>query len=157
MKEFISAVEQVEVEDEREDKILALMKPVEEGGKGLTREKAEAEIDRGVPVEFSLDGRMMLAYPPSSGQLIFLMASMGRGQTNEGRLASIVNVMLESLDGSDKDYFESRLLSSKKKDQIDPSIIEGIFEYLTEGWFGNARPTQPASISASSPQTDGQN
>lgn len=147
MKEFITAVDEVIEADENEAAIAALV------AEGKTREEAEAEV--GGFVEFKLDGRVMRAYKPNDGQLIFLMAALGRGQTKESRFASIINIMFESLREEDKDHMESRLLSRDPKTRLKPAEIESIFEHLSEEWF--ARPTQPPSASAVSPQTDGHN
>lgn len=112
--------------------------------KVLTRAEAEEQVpeveSEDKPVEFLLDGRTMHAYQPTSGQLAFMLASLGRGQTDDGRFAAIINVMLECLRDDDKDYFESRLLTRDPKKRIGMKTIEGVFEYLTEEWF--ARPTQ---------------
>jgi hypothetical protein len=149
VKEFTTAVEEVLEEDEREAKIKALVE------QGKSREEAEAEVDDEKPVEFMLDGRVLKAYPPTEGQLIFMMAAMGRGQSQESRFASIINIMMESLRDEDQDYLEARLLTRDPKQRLRAPKIEEIFEYLTEEWF--ARPTQPPSDSAPSPQSDGQN
>lgn len=130
MKEFISAVEEVEAED------------------------------NGTPVEeqfipFKVDGRELRAYPPTDGQLVFILAALGRGQSNDQRFAAIINIMLASLREEDRDYLEGRLLDRDPKNRLKPEKIEEIFEYLSEEWF--ARPTQPQSGSAPSPQIDGPN
>lgn len=136
MKEFISAVEEVEQTTEREDKINALI------AEGKSREEAEREVDAEVPTEFKLDGRVMHAYAPTTGQLAFMLATMGRGQTDDQRLAGVVNVILYSLRDDDRDYFESRLLERDRKKSLDIKVVEDVFEYLTEQWFGDSRPTQ---------------
>ena len=105
--------------------------------------------------EFTLDGRVLRAYPPTDGQLTFMMASMGRGQTSDQRFAGIVNIMLESLRDDDKDYLESRLLTRNPKRRLSVTLIEQIFEFLMAEWF--ARPTQQPSGSASSQPSGGQN
>lgn len=140
MKEFISAIEDDVADQEREDQIAALM------AQGKTREKAEVEVDRGTPVEFKLDDRVMHAYRPHEGQLIFLMASLGRGQSKETRVAGIVNILMESLDEDDKDYFEGRLLTSDVKRRLRPQVIEGIFEHLTSEWFREAVPGSGTAV-----------
>jgi hypothetical protein len=104
-------------------------------------------------VEFKLDGRVMRAYSPHEGQLTFMMAAMGRGQTQDQRFAAIINIMLSSLRDDDRDYMESRLLTRNPKDRLPMKQVEQIFEHLSEEWF--ARPTQPPSDSAPSPQSDG--
>jgi hypothetical protein len=61
---------------------------------------AVEETERGEDeayVEFKLDDRVMRAYQPTEGQLAFMLAAMGRGQSDESRFASIVNIMMESL------------------------------------------------------------
>jgi hypothetical protein len=129
MKEFILAVEDEAADQEREDAIEALV------AQGKTREEAEVEVDRGTPIEFKIGERVLKAYKPNETQLIFLLASLGRGQSKESRMASIVNVMLESLDEDDKDWFEERLLTSDPTKRIPPRLIESVFEYLTSEWF----------------------
>lgn len=91
--------------------------------------------------EFKLDGRTMRAYYPTDGQLVYMLSGLGRGQSNDSRFASIVNVMVSSLREDDKDYFEGRLLTRDPKQRLDPALIEEIFASLMEEWFGN--PTQP--------------
>ena len=119
--------------------------------------EAMAETD-GQPVEeqyveFKLDGRVMKAYTPTDGQLAFMLAATGRGQSSEQRLAGIINIMLSTLEGDDKDYFEARLLTRDPKDRLGMEQINEIFEYLTEEWF--ARPTKSQSGSATTQPTTG--
>ena len=85
--------------------------------------------------EFKLDGRHMKAYKPNEGQLTFMMAAMGRGQTTQQRYGAIINIMMASLRDDDADYFENRLLSRDPKECLKIKQIEPIFEYLTEEWF----------------------
>ena len=143
MKEFITAVEDVIAEDEREEKIKALMSREENP---LTREDAEAEVDGTKYTEFKIDDRVMRAYQPHEGQLTFMLAALGRGQTQDQRFSAILNIMFESLRDDDRDYLESRLLTRDSKKRIPMKQIEAIFEYLMEEWF--ARPTQQSSDSA---------
>jgi hypothetical protein len=141
MKEFILAVEDEAADQEREDAIAALV------AEGKTREQAEVLVDRGAPTEFKIGDRVLRAYKPNETQLIFLLASLGRGQSKESRMASIVNVMLESLDGDDKDWFEERLLTADAKRRIHPKTIEAVFEYLTSEWFREAVPADGTAVS----------
>lgn len=140
MKEFMLAVTDEVEEQEREEQIAALM------AQGKTREEAETELDRGTPVEFKIGERTLKAYKPNETQLIFLLASLGRGQSKESRMASIVNVMLESLDGDDKDWFEERLLTSDRHKRIKPELVEQVFEYLTSEWFRSAVPADGTAV-----------
>lgn len=140
MKEFTTAVEDVIAEDERELKILALIEA------GKSRTEAEDEVDDDKPIEFKVDGRVMHAYRPTDGQLAFMLAALGRGQTSDSRFAAILNIMFEALSPEDKDYLEARMLTRDPKKRIPMQKIEEIFEHLTEEWF--ARPTQSQSGSA---------
>lgn len=140
MKEFITAVEEIAEEDEREAKIVALV------AEGKTREEAEDEVDGDVPIPFKLDGRVMLAYKPTDGQLVFMLATTGRGQSKEVRFASIINVMLASLRDEDRDHLETRLLARDKKDRLPLEKIEAIFEYLVSEWFREDVPGGSTSV-----------
>lgn len=173
MKEFITAVEEVLTEDENEAKIKA--RTAELVAEGLTQDEAEtkahAEVEGFVPFELSHmeaelddDGnvvrddegnivakkvvdRIIHAYQPTEGQLIFMLASLGRGQTQDQRFASIINIMLSSLRGEDAEYLEARLLERDRKKRLPSGKIEEIFEYLVEQWFGG-KVTVPPSASA---------
>lgn len=147
VKEFITAVEDVEAEDAREAylatrqaKITARVEALVAEGKPLAEATKQAEEENPDEeeepyVEFSLDGRTLKAYYPTEGQLIFMMSAMGRGQTQSQRFTGIISVMLASLRGDDLDYFESRLLSGDKKTRLPMKTIEGVFEFLSEEWF----------------------
>lgn len=153
MKEFITAADEIIQEDESgkppEEQTIPFVlghkvpDGFEDDGKGGRRQK------------FRIEKRTLHARTPNGGQLAFMLASMGRGQTNDQRFAAIVNIMLNTLVDGDQDYFESRLLSGDPHYALPPEQIEEVFEYLSEQWFG--RPTQPSSDSASSPPSDGQN
>lgn len=114
--------------------------------------QSETEADGVKPIEFKLDGQTIKSYPPTDGQLAFMMASMGRGQTSDGRFAAIVNILLESFDDEGREYVETRLLTRDDSRRLPVSQVNDIFEFLIEEWFG--RPTEPQSGSAGSPPSD---
>lgn len=116
--------------------------------------KTEDEV-RGTPIEYDLDDRVMKAYKPHEGQLTFMMAALGRGQTDDQRYAAIVNIMMAAHSGADKDHLESRLLENDPKKRLHLKQLEEIFEYLISGWF--ADPTQESSDSADSEPTTSTN
>lgn len=128
MKEFTTAFEELAEEDDRAAQIAALV------AKGKTQEEAEAEVPEAF-IPFMVDGKELHAYPPTDGQLTFMLAALGRGQSNEARFASIINIMMESLRDEDKDYLESRLLTRNPKKRLPVTQVEAIFEYLVEQWF----------------------
>lgn len=115
----------------------------DEGREAYTNAWKEAEKfvdDEDGVIPFELDDRVLKAYPPTPGQLTFMLAAMGRGQTQDGRFSAIMNIMMESMRESDQEYLESRLLTRDRTKQIDLKQIEEIFSYLVEEWFAN--PTQ---------------
>ena len=118
MREFVSAVVEAEQNEEGDEK----------------------------PIEFKIDGRVMHAKRPITGQLIFMMTSLGRGQNTHSRFANMVNLLLETLDEDDRVWLENRLLDGNPKTALDPDVISDVFDYLTEEWFGN--PTAESSDSA---------
>lgn len=134
MKQFVSAVREADPEAE-----------------GLP----EDGPDESKKIQFMLDDRVMTASQPTTGQLTFLAASTGRGQSKLSRFSSILNVIFECLDEDDQEYLEGRLLTRDPKNQVPMAQVEEIFAYLMEEWFGN--PTQESSDSATSQPTDGPN
>lgn len=162
MKEFKSAVEDIVAEDEREaaiekyidehsDRLASLLaegKTQTEAEK-IVRSEAETEVDGEEYVEFTLDGRVMKAFKPDDTQLAFMLASLGRGQTKEGRFAAILNIMFESLEDDDKDYLESRMITGSRSRRVPMKVIEGIFEYLMEEWFRETVPGRRKAVRAS--------
>lgn len=163
MKEFTTAIDEVLDTDEaaakREERINDLIEqyrretPAPEGDdQEAAREQYEKRLRRRAEeqvadeeddphVDFKLDGRVMRAYQPTDGQLAFMIAAMGRGQSNEQRFAGILNLLANTLRQDDQDYLDARLLSRDKKDKNLINQIEAIFEHLMEEWFED-RPTQ---------------
>lgn len=124
----------------------------------VTAVQEVADADAGVEetfTEFKVDGRVLRAYQPTDGQLAFMLAALGRGQSDDQRFAAIINIMLSSMRDADRDYLEGRLLERDARKRLHVQQIEEIFEHLVEEWF--ARPTQSPSDSASSPQSVGPN
>lgn len=116
--------------------------------------EGEKETEEFTP--FELDGRELRAYKPHDGQLIFMLAALGRGQEDSQRFASIINLMMSTLRGEDQDYLESRLLERDPRKRLQPEKIEEIFQWLVEDeWFKD--PTQEPSGSATSQPSDGSN
>lgn len=143
MKEFISAVEDhlYETDETNYDASgaikerfiefeLAHMEPERDAeGKVIRDEDGKVKATKVV------DRAGMRAYQPNEGQLTFMLAALGRGQSKDQRFASIINLMLETLRDDDRDYLEGRLLSSDPKKRIPVKQIEEVFEYLVEQWF----------------------
>lgn len=80
MKEFITAVEAVEAEDE----------------------------DLGTP--FMVDGVECRAYAPSDGQLAMLVVSISKRSSQHEKIAGIINFFDSTLDEESREYITDRLL-----------------------------------------------
>lgn len=105
--------------------------------------------------EFKLDDRVLRAYKPNPTQLVFLLGAMGRGQSEDQRFGSIMNIIMSALRAEDQDYLESRMLERDPRKRLSLDVLESIFEHLAEEWFGN--PTQSPSDSAPSLPSGGTN
>lgn len=126
MKEFIAAVEDDELEED-EDKVVEF---------ALVDRTPDGVNEDGSP-KFKETKRVLKAHMPTTGQMTFLLATTGRGQSNQSRFAGIVNVMLSCLEPEDADYFEERLVARERHRRISMKQVEKIFEHLTVEWFGN--------------------
>lgn len=141
MKEFIVEFEETAIEDDEGKS------PKEQGVEfKLVDLVPDGTEEDGVTVKYKKVDRVLTAYPPNDGQMAFLLATTGRGQSNEQRFAGIINIMLSCLDENDADYFEGRLLSRDPRKKLGIQIVESIFAHLTEEWFGH--PTDEPSGSA---------
>lgn len=130
MKEFIVDVEADELEDEDKVVEFTLIDRVPDGV------ETDPETGEEKP-KFKETKRVLKANMPTTGQMTFLLATTGRGQSNQSRFAGIVNVMLSCLEPEDADYFEERLVARERYKRIGMKQVESIFEHLTTEWFGN--------------------
>ena len=106
-------------------------------------------------VEFKVDDRVLRSYTPHAGQLTFMLAALGRGQSNDAKFASIINLVMSTLQEEDADYLEGRLLERNPRNRLSVETVEQVVEYLVEEWF--ATPTKSPSDSVPSPPTGGAN
>lgn len=113
----------------------------------------ERSTDDDTKIEFKIDGEDVVAFLPQGGQLAMLLASVGRGQTEEQRIAGYINFFVNVLDKKAANLVERRLLDREDPFGIDQ--VEEILDWLVLEW--SAHPTQSPSGSASSPQDAGQN
>lgn len=124
---------------------VAVEEAAEDGNQGAV----EFEIRKGP--EKDDEWQKVTAYLPQGGQLAMLLASVGRGQTEEQRIAGYINFFVNVLDDEGANLIERRLLS--RKDPFGIKTVEKILDDLVLDWSGH--PTQRQSDSASSPPTDG--
>jgi hypothetical protein len=105
-----------------------------------------AGVSNDQPVEFELDGQVMTAYPPTSGQLaLFLTAN------NEGGVSSLVAMFDLLAQVIDDDAVE--LLKDRLGEGMEISVITDIIAFLVEEW--SAHPTEPSSGASASRKSTG--
>lgn len=117
MREFVTAVAQ-EVQAEK-DPITFVVK----------RTDAEGAV---------VEERELVAHYPTDGQVMMLMASMGRHTGMSDKIAGFIDFFVEVLDDDGHQYIVSRLLD--REDEFGMSEVSDIMAYLMEEWGG--RPTR---------------
>jgi hypothetical protein len=110
----------------------------------------EGEVEEDI-IEYDLDGVMMTAYRPSGGQFAMVLAMTSQYSTNEESLAGLITMFVNIHDEESQNHIVKRLFD--RKDPFDVPDVDRIFRGLTEEW--TARPTEPPSVSASSPPRTG--
>lgn len=113
--------------------------------------KVVSPLENPVAVTFSLDGEELTAYPPSAGQLAYLVASQADSRDVSEQMAAMIDFVDGILDENGRDMFRTRLLD--RDDPFDIDDVERILEALMEEW--STRPTMPSSASSSSPASGG--
>ena len=104
--------------------------------------RRESAITNPVTVEFAINGEVLTAEPPTSGQIAYFMAMQSTG--DPGKIAQALLELLFVCLGDDYEFFEDGL----KAGEIDMEMCGEVLEFLTEEW--SARPTSPASGSSPS-------
>jgi len=107
---------------------------------GSTDVEFEFEVNEG---EFVT----MLAHAPSSGQFALLMKSNGE-RTLAAQMRGMFDFLAAILDDDDYEVIEQQL-----HEGMDVEVITDLVSWLIGEWAD--RPTQPRSVSPSSPRTTG--
>lgn len=89
-------------------------------------------------LQFDLDGFIVTAYKPGSGQLGYLFASTGQQADNAQKVAGLINFFNSCLDEESSRHIINRLMD--RKDPFDHDKVDEILEHMSEEW--GARPTQ---------------
>jgi hypothetical protein len=89
-------------------------------------------------IDFTVDGRKMIAHRPGDGQLAVLMAMTSRHSKDVEQIAGIINFFVDVLDDHDHHYIVDRLMD--RKDPFGVEEVTAILEYMVEEW--TARPTK---------------
>ena len=93
-------------------------------------------------VEFAVNGRVMVAHPPSPGLLTLFMAEQISENSNPGKIAAAVMDLVRSV-MDPEDY--AWVVASMREDELDVETLMEIVEFLGEEW--TSRPTSSASDS----------
>jgi hypothetical protein len=121
MREFVTAVQTMENEQEEEE----------------------------LPNEFALDGVLCKFYQPQDGQVAVLMASTGKHSSEQEQVAAFINFFVGVLDDDTHTYIVSKLLN--RKDPFGLAEVQEILEYMMEVWSGNPTQSFSASTPSPKP------
>jgi len=116
-----------------------------------TAVKAVTEPVEDTAMQFSIDGRELVCYPPEPAQLAVLMAAVGRHASLQTKVAGVIDFFVEVMDEESHAYIRERLL-----DRTDPfglEEVEEIMSWMIEEWSG--RPTESPSVSTRSQRSGG--
>jgi hypothetical protein len=106
--------------------------------------RGKAGVTNAVDIEFMLDDEVLMAHPPTSGQVaLFIQHGRGGGISSITSLFEFFSDVLE-----DKDW---KIVEDKLRDGMDVELLAEISNYLIGEWSG--RPTKPSS--ASTPTRNG--
>lgn len=106
MKEFVTAVQAVEDQDEN----------------------AEGWV------EFKVDGVVCHARRPTPGQVAYLTANLHKNAPLDRQISGAINFCVAIMDVPSRSYISDKLLDSD--DPFDLPEIQAIIEYLIEEWSG---------------------
>jgi hypothetical protein len=112
-----------------------------------TAAKAAVSDDDDAVVEFTVDGLEVKAYQPSSGQMAMVYQALSDYNSDQRKVAGIIDFFFGLLDENVQQVLGKRLLS--REDPFDLDQVTEILSWLVEEWAG--RPTQSSSGSTRSP------
>lgn len=100
----------------------------------------------------TVDGREILFFAPTEGQLALFMAGASDSTSQVGSIASTINFFFSLLDDENVRYFKVRLFD--RRDPFSAVDVVDIVEYLVGEW--SARPTKQPSDYMPSQSSTGQ-
>jgi hypothetical protein len=113
--------------------------------------KSVSPLENPVEIQFSLDDDVFTFFPPTAGQLAYLVAAQSDSRDASEQMAAIIDFVDGILDDDGREVLRRRLLD--RNDPFDFDDIEKILEGLMEEW--TTRPTMPSIASSTSPSTGG--
>lgn len=119
--------------------------------KFTTAVKAEKDV-LGEDVTISVDGREVVFYAPTTGQLAIAMATVGGPGGLSETTAGSINFFFSLLGDEDADWFQVRLFD--RDDSFDIDAVADLVKMLMEEW--SATPTKQPSDFAPSQSSSGQ-
>lgn len=109
---------------------------------------SQAAVDNPVDVEFEIDGVLLTASPPTTGQLAMFMATQIDGDPS-ATVKAVMGLFEVILSEDDYAWVVERLQSG----EMPMEILLEVVEFLGEEW--SSRPTSSASVSSPSRTSTG--
>lgn len=111
--------------------------------------KRESALPNAVDIEFSLNDEVLIASPPSTGQLTMFMAYQADGADPSDQAKAVMDLLYSIFDHDQYAWIQTQLLN----DDLDVDTLMEVIEYLGEEW--SSRPTSSASASSPSRASTG--
>lgn len=101
--------------------------------------RGKAGVTNAIDIEFKLDGDVLTAHPPTSGQVALFVQ-----HSRSGGIATVTGLFEFFSDILDDDDWAK--VENKLRDGMDVELLADISNYLIGEWSG--RPTKPSSVSS---------
>lgn len=111
-----------------------------------TGTKSPSAWEEAQPITFKIDDDEFTAYPPTEGQIAYMMASQAQDREMADTIAGILDFFTGLLDAADAAKFRRRFLD--RDDNLSFETMQDVIESLVEEW--SERPTKPSSDSTTS-------
>lgn len=85
-------------------------------------EKAEEENEGEEPLVFKLDGRELKAWKPTEGQFALLIMALGRHASNVDQTAGVLDFFIQVLDEESQKYVIDRMMSRRNVIDVDTIV-----------------------------------
>ena len=106
----------------------------------------KSAFDDAEPVTFKIDDDQFTAYPPTEGQIAYMMASQADDRDLSDSIAGILDFFTGILDDQGAATFRRRF--TDRDDTLTFEVVQDVLEALISEW--SDRPTKPSSASTTS-------
>ena len=101
--------------------------------------RGKAGVTNPIKIEFKLDDKVLVAHPPTTGQIALFLQGGRDGGVNS--ITAMFEFFSDILDDADWDVMREKL-----RDGMDVDLLANVSNYLIGEWSG--RPTVPSSVSS---------